>query len=118
LGIEKGGEDIMSFPLPSEYEVETCIHENCGVHFAVPKQFQDKRRKDHKTFYCPNGHPQYYPHKSDLEILKDRNSELAYQVSNLRIERGQIIEREKKVIQSRAAYKAHFTRLKNRSAAK
>lgn len=29
---------------------------NCGVIFGIPADLEERRRKDHKTFYCPNGH--------------------------------------------------------------
>lgn len=32
----------------------------CGVVFGVPDQFDDRRRIDGKTFYCPNGHGRIY----------------------------------------------------------
>lgn len=38
--------------------VEDCIH--CGMQFAVSKNWQDKKRNDHSTFYCPNGHSMAY----------------------------------------------------------
>ena len=25
------------------------------------------RRRDHRTWYCPNGHPRHYPGESDIE---------------------------------------------------
>jgi hypothetical protein len=28
----------------------------CGIHYAVPSQFDEKRRQDHRSFHCPNGH--------------------------------------------------------------
>lgn len=44
--------------------IVTC---SCGLVFAVPDQFLDARRDDHKTFYCPNGHGHWFPEKNDLE---------------------------------------------------
>lgn len=40
---------------------------SCGIIFALPVFFEKKRRDDHATFYCPNGHTQYFPHESDAE---------------------------------------------------
>lgn len=44
----------------------------CGVLFAVTKAYDDRRREDHKTFYCPNGHHNYFsgPSKKDQEIAQ------------------------------------------------
>ena len=33
----------------------------CHMFFAVSQDFQDRRIKDHKGFFCPNGHSLYYP---------------------------------------------------------
>lgn len=29
---------------------------NCGVIFAMPRDLEQRRREDHRAFYCPNGH--------------------------------------------------------------
>jgi hypothetical protein len=65
-------------PVLNEIEVETaicmavieCNHEGCGVIFGMTKTFQDARRKDHKTWYCPNGHARHYPGESEEERLR------------------------------------------------
>lgn len=38
--------------------VKTCGR--CGLIYAVPDYFDEARRDDHNTFYCPNGHPRVY----------------------------------------------------------
>jgi len=56
-----------------EFEVETglIVHNchSCGISYAMPADFEARRRKDHKTFYCPSGHPAYFPHKNKEEEL-------------------------------------------------
>lgn len=47
---------------------QTCC--NCGIHFGVPDDFDDRRRSDHQTFYCPSGHAQSYVGKTEAEKLK------------------------------------------------
>lgn len=44
----------------------------CGVEFAMPESYDRRRREDHKTFYCPNGHLQYYPQKPEAEALREQ----------------------------------------------
>lgn len=39
----------------------------CGVAFSMTEAFHRLRKQDHETFYCPNGHPRYYPEKNDDE---------------------------------------------------
>jgi len=43
---------------------------DCGLSYATPEAWQNQRRRDHKTFYCPNGHGQHYPAESDVEKLQ------------------------------------------------
>ncbi len=32
----------------------------CNVLFWISEQSNERYRKSHKTFYCPNGHTQWY----------------------------------------------------------
>lgn len=41
----------------------------CGIVYGLPKEFAAARRNDHKTFTCPNGHPQYFPQETDADKL-------------------------------------------------
>lgn len=44
----------------------------CGVIFAVTNDFDDRRRKDGRSIYCPSGHTMSYtPGKSDADKLRD-----------------------------------------------
>lgn len=49
---------------------------NCGITFGVPRRFESDRRTDHKSFFCPSGHSNYYPGKSDEERLRERVEQL------------------------------------------
>ena len=33
---------------------------SCGIEFHVPSRWDDARRDDGRTFYCPNGHSLFY----------------------------------------------------------
>jgi hypothetical protein len=44
---------------------------NCGIEFGVPDEWETNRRRDHQSFWCPNGHAQSYVVKSDVEKLRD-----------------------------------------------
>lgn len=33
----------------------------CGVAFGMTEDFIRERKRDKRTWYCPNGHPRYYP---------------------------------------------------------
>lgn len=50
-------------------ETATCCA--CSMLFAVPKDFNRRRREDSKSFYCPAGHAQHYkPGGSEADRLK------------------------------------------------
>jgi len=42
----------------------------CGITFAAPKKWVEERKRDRKTFYCPNGCHRYYPKENEEERLK------------------------------------------------
>lgn len=44
----------------------------CHMTFGIPDRFQKDRRNDHATFYCPAGHDNYYPGKSEAEKLREQ----------------------------------------------
>lgn len=44
----------------------------CGVHFALSEDYDRARRGDHKSFYCPNGHPLSYTGPSEAEKRAQR----------------------------------------------
>lgn len=41
----------------------------CGTRFAGEAALKRERLRDHKLFYCPNGHPQHYTGESKEERL-------------------------------------------------
>lgn len=48
---------------------ETCFR--CGLLFAFPMEWQDRRRTDKTNFWCPNGHTQHYT-RSEVDELRER----------------------------------------------
>lgn len=52
-----------------EFATEQCC--NCGMAFAVTADFQKRRRDDHKQFYCPAGHQQFYNGKTEAQKLRE-----------------------------------------------
>jgi hypothetical protein len=88
---------------------------DCGVTFAMTSEFERRRRADHRLFYCPAGHEQYFTAKSAEEKAKDRAAELARQLASreddLRAERMKLrAERA-----SHGATKGQLTKVKNRA---
>jgi hypothetical protein len=63
-----------------------CGAAGCGVTFGLTGDYVARRRADHVTFYCPNGHPRHYPHESETEkARRERDNALqrAQQLRNL-----------------------------------
>ncbi len=50
----------------------TCCNTHCGILFGVPARWKEKKKEDHKEFFCPNGHPQVFLEKTELDIAKQR----------------------------------------------
>lgn len=56
---------MSTITLETTLELITCVR--CGVAFAMPSDMLDRRRHDHDSFYCPNGHNLSFPQQSDAE---------------------------------------------------
>lgn len=42
----------------------------CGIVFSIPENLMTELRRTHASFYCPNGHSQYYPQDNETEKLR------------------------------------------------
>lgn len=75
-------------------EFITHICGECGVAFALSRSFQEARKKDRKTWYCPNGDPRVFTGKTEAEKLQE---ELARQQQITEAERARAarIEQER-----------------------
>jgi DNA-directed RNA polymerase alpha subunit len=71
---------------------------NCGTAFSIPEDLWRRRKADHKSFFCPNGHSNYYPEKKPTEAdqLRDQLERAFEKIGKLRQEvrdlRAQLIE--------------------------
>ncbi len=81
----------VSIAYSREVLIEKKIHvlecANCSIDFGIGDLFMKERRKDHATFYCPNGHRNYYPQKNTEEQAiaeRDAARELAARESRRR----------------------------------
>lgn len=52
--------DTQNFTVTMVWE-DCCF---CGIAFGMTKDFEQRRREDHQSFYCPNGHGQSYRGKT------------------------------------------------------
>jgi hypothetical protein len=88
----------------------TCTNDGCGIMFAVPREWKNERRNDHKTFYCPNGHSRYFPSESELE-------QATRLLARERARHDQTQAELKAVTGQRNAARSHASRIKNRAEA-
>jgi hypothetical protein len=80
----------------------------CGLVFGMDVRFYRHRQKDHRLFYCPNGHPQHFT--ADLLDAAERRAERLTALVTHERDQRQAAER------SAAAYKGVATRVKRRIA--
>ena len=68
------------FTVETGLEIHDCL--TCGISYAMPTEFIEGRREDHKSFYCPNGHKMYYPQMTKEEKLKRKlkSCELSHRI--------------------------------------
>lgn len=100
--------------LTLEYVVVTCPRVGCGLTFGVPIAWTARRREDHATFYCPNGHSMSYTGENDAEKAK----RLTDQLTRERAAHDQTVARWRERTDSAerrlSATRGVVTRIKNR----
>jgi hypothetical protein len=98
------------------YTIFICDHEGCGLQFALPDMFVERRRKDQKTWFCPNGHTRWFPGKTEEQKLRERADRLQRQVAareeDLRFEQSRLVSERR----AHAATKGVLTKTKRRVA--
>ena len=94
---------------------------NCGMTFAVPDAWVTDRRRNHDTWYCPNGHGQHFPGKTDAEKANAEAERLRGELAAARQDKKYWYDRTKEerqakeaVERSRSAIKGQLTRVKRR----
>lgn len=95
-------------------EKYTCCHENCGIVFGLEQGFVRHRRQDHKGWYCPNGHLQYFLGENEAERLK---KELERQKAESQRELAKEQQRRKWAEESRDMANKREDRAKRKAAA-
>lgn len=81
----------------------------CHITFGTSRDFNSKRQEDHATFYCPQGHHNYYPQESDEEKLR-------WQLRSSEARRIHAEDEAAAAERSRRALKGQLTRIRNRVA--
>lgn len=88
----------------------------CGIPFGVRKTFEDARRSDKRSFFCPNGHSLSYT-ESEADRLRKALETQKQQNARLADEAREANQRAEDARRATAAQKGVVTRLKNRAAA-
>lgn len=92
---------------------------NCGVIFAIPDDYDDRRRDDGHDFYCPNGHSLSY-HAGDKAKIRKLEAQLEQQKNRAQfyadMEREQR-DRADRTGRQLAATRGQVTKLRKRAVA-
>lgn len=89
---------------------------SCGVVFAIPNDYDDRRRADGRRFYCPNGHTCCYS-ETEADRLR-KQLERAQREANWRGQDAKYYrEQAQASARSAAAYRGHLTRIRKKIAA-
>jgi hypothetical protein len=94
-----------------DLETQSCCE--CGCYFGVPAGFTAERRKDKRSFYCPNGHAMSYT-ESEADKMRRERDRLAQQVAQRddEIARQRLLREETE--RRLTATKGVVTRIRNR----
>lgn len=94
------------------FEVDTCAE--CAIQFAYPTKFQQERRKDHRTFYCPNGHPLVFKAETEEERLKKELDRARAATADWRAEAARVEAEREREKRAHAATKGVLTKTRAR----
>ena len=75
----------------------TCAE--CHVPLNLTEDQERRLRKSHASFFCVNGHSQYFPAKTDEDVLREENRKLQTSIErwqNYARELEQSIRRERR----------------------
>lgn len=100
--------------LETTLELITCVR--CGVAFAAPADLLSRRRENHESFYCPNGHSLSFPSQSDAEKAQAEAAKYKKLWRQEQAYAAGAIEERNAAQRSLKATRAAHTRTKNRIA--
>jgi len=101
-----------TYAVATNLVTEQCI--TCGVLFAIPQELYERRREDHRSFYCPNGHSQHYAGETEAEQLRRQLQAQRNQATALRSSLDQETARANHEASRAAGYKGALTKAKRR----
>ena len=95
-------------------ELFTCSERGCGMTYGVPHDWVTARRDDHVSWYCLNGHSQYFPGQSDKEKLREQVAALSGNLKHQTERNKRLNEENTRLERSRRAVRGQKTRIVNR----
>ena len=95
------------------FDVTVCA--SCGIQFAAPNVFLEKRREDGKTLYCPNGHSLSWG-KTDIDRLREQLEREKARLESARKALTVEVQEHQQTKHALRGQKAANTRIKNRIA--
>src|SRR5688572_5501683 len=63
---------------------------NCHIPFAISEEHEKELRESHKSFFCPNGHSQYYSQDNEAEKLRKELRRKEQELADTSIEKIQL----------------------------
>ena len=81
----------------------------CGIKFGLPSTFIARRREDHKTFHCPNGHCLHFggPSTSEREAAEAKRN-----ADHLRVQLGLALTARNRALHDRQLAEKREKRVK------
>lgn len=83
-----------------QFEVVFCA--TCHVSFAITHDLNNRLRDCHNTFYCPMGHTNFFPAKTEREILQEANEKLVHERNQAELELARIHKQKAKQKRARS----------------
>lgn len=91
---------------------QRCV--GCGIWFGVDEYFDNERRKDKRTFFCPNGHPMSFGEGEADRVRKqlaEKQRELDQERQRVAMERQMRIDTENTLLKERKEHKRQSKRI-------
>lgn len=88
----------------------------CGITYGLDEDYIDRRRRDGKSFHCPNGHSQCFTETEAMRLAK-KLKKVEEDVDWYRTRNGAVEDQLQATERSRRALKGVVTRQRNRTAA-
>jgi hypothetical protein len=57
-----------------KFDLQDCPE--CGIQFCTPPGYEGRRRNDHGSFHCPNGHRMSFHEKTPFEIATEEKNKV------------------------------------------